>query len=148
MPLVYKRGSVFDDNEATTFCHACNCQHVWGAGVAAKFKQRFPWAYEQEGELTLIPGTSNLYTQDGYPDVLCLYTSWKYGVDKDPESLIVNTTLRALTNSMHYFYPGDVIASPKINAGLFGVPWSRTAKLIEAFCEATGVVWNVWEMVP
>ena len=39
--IEYFRGSLFDDTKADTFGHACNCQNVWGAGVAKQFQERF-----------------------------------------------------------------------------------------------------------
>ena len=147
MPLIYKKGDLFSDTEADIFCHACNCQHVWGAGVARQFLEKFPEAFEQEGKIkgVLAPGDAVLY-ECKYPDVLCLYTSDKYGRYKDDEEQILRSTERALKEVAEWgLDPRTVIASPKINAGLFGVPWEKTAELLEAFVRKTGITWVVYE---
>jgi hypothetical protein len=113
--------------------------------VAAEMKRRFPWAYEQEGKRGILPGEAQVYENpDGTLDILCLYTSTGYGVMRDPAGRILINTFRSLAMSMDWFDSGVRIHSPKINAGLFGVPWERTAILIDAFVEVTGVKWVVY----
>jgi ADP-ribose 1''-phosphate phosphatase len=148
--LTYHKGSMFDDKEADVFCHACNCQNMWGSGVAKQMKEKFPWAYAWEELMTvcLCPGTARIYHRgnDEEPKVLCLYTSLHYGNAKDSEDIILYNTRNALLECGIWFDEGTTIASPKINAGLFGVPWEKTEVLIRAFCELTRVEWHVWEL--
>jgi ADP-ribose 1''-phosphate phosphatase len=148
--LTYHKGSLFDDKDADVFCHACNCQNVWGSGVAKQLKEKFPWAYSREGLLSecLCPGKATVYRSDDdeEPVVLCLYTSLQYGKERDPADVILRNTRNALIECAPWFDAGTVIASPKINAGLFGVPWEKTEVLIRALCELTRVEWHVWEL--
>lgn len=156
MPLIYKKGDVLSDKQADVFCHACNCQHVWGAGVAKQFKEKFPWAFECEeflhragllhlGEAEYYQPCEESEPNESGPDVVCLYTSSGYGKNKDSVDDIVLNTSKALAYCATWFDRGIIIASPKINSGLFGVPWERTAELIEAFVTLTGVEWRVYE---
>lgn len=146
MPLVYKKGNMFSDIEATHFLHACNCQHSWGAGVAKQLRERFPEDYRNEKSRQREPGDSGHQEK-----VICLYTSNGYGWRVDPPEMIIKNTRRALLNLGYWWNDvlgnsNIIIASPKINSGLFAVPWDDTAPLIEAFCVLTGATWHVWEL--
>ncbi|KGO74883.1 Appr-1-p processing [Penicillium italicum] len=39
-------GDLFDAPNGAALIHACNCQGVWGAGIARAFRERYPAAYE------------------------------------------------------------------------------------------------------
>ncbi|KAJ5779989.1 Appr-1-p processing [Penicillium paradoxum] len=39
-------GDLFDAPNGAALIHACNCQGLWGAGLARKFRDRYPAAYE------------------------------------------------------------------------------------------------------
>ncbi|KAJ5207616.1 hypothetical protein N7449_001995 [Penicillium cf. viridicatum] len=39
-------GDLFDAPNGAALIHACNCQGVWGAGIAREFRERYPAAYE------------------------------------------------------------------------------------------------------
>ncbi|KAJ5493681.1 hypothetical protein N7463_009768 [Penicillium fimorum] len=39
-------GDMFDAPNGAALIHACNCQGVWGAGIARAFHERYPAAYE------------------------------------------------------------------------------------------------------
>ena len=148
MPLIYKKGDLFTCQEADIFCHACNCQHVWGAGIARRFREKFPEAFEQEGNIKggLLPGDAVLY-ECRYPDVLCLYTSDGYGSRRDFEEQILKHTEDALRYVANWSMDSrTVISSPKINAGLFGVSWDKTEELLEGFVRETGITWIVYEL--
>ena len=154
MPLTYLEGSVFSDEEADILCQACNCQHVWGAGIAKEFKKRFPWAFTMEGASSWNPGDFSLYSlmDECNVSILCLYTSEGFGKNRDSTSDILWNTHRALFDFWEYLdwhfqnttLEDIVIASPRINAGLFGVPWEQTETILQAFVKLTGVNWHVW----
>ena len=154
MPLIYKKGNLFDDKEATIFCQACNCQNNWGAGIAKQFKERFPEAFEKERKEYhwILPGSTRFYhVSESDVVVLCLYTSNRYGSRRDPVEQILDNTRMALVGLCEEDCLVDcpeenIIASPKINSGLFGVPWERTEELIKAFVTLMGVTWHVWEL--
>ncbi|KAJ5826610.1 hypothetical protein N7447_003373 [Penicillium robsamsonii] len=39
-------GDLFNAPNGAALIHACNCQGVWGAGIARSFRKRYPAAYE------------------------------------------------------------------------------------------------------
>ncbi|KAJ5158059.1 uncharacterized protein N7500_007710 [Penicillium coprophilum] len=39
-------GDLFDAPNGAALIHACNCQGIWGAGIARAFHERYPAAYE------------------------------------------------------------------------------------------------------
>ncbi|CDM38007.1 hypothetical protein DTO013E5_8236 [Penicillium roqueforti] len=39
-------GNLFDAPNGAALIHACNCQGVWGAGIARAFRDRYPAAYD------------------------------------------------------------------------------------------------------
>ncbi|KKY29179.1 putative ladp-ribose 1 phosphate phosphatase [Phaeomoniella chlamydospora] len=39
------KGDLFDVQEDAVLIHACNCQGVWGAGIAKEFKKKYPKAF-------------------------------------------------------------------------------------------------------
>lgn len=160
--IKYKQGDLFDNLTGNEIiAHACNAQGVWGSGFAKQCKERFPINFNFYRNFCFgykkapITGTSIL-TQSGPPlpltFILCLLTSEKYGRAKDEPQKIVENTRLAL---QHY---SDLMAdtgknltleivSPKINAGLFGVPWSATEFLIMEFIGKSGknIKWTVFE---
>ena len=79
----------------------------------------------------------------------CLVTSENYGKKKDPPSLILKNTELAIRNILTDHVKGDItIHSPKINAGLFEVPWQKTKKVIKKVCSEFdyNITWIVWEL--
>lgn len=141
--IVYVKGNLFDAPYDQLLVHACNCQGVWGSGVAAEFKRQYPTEYalykmwcENRPKKHLI-GTTLLVNQVG-----CLFTSVDYGVNVDSVTRIVENTKYAL-NDLQRFTTMD-IAMPKINSGLFKVPWELTEKVIlEANLKQTVYVYEL-----
>lgn len=158
MPVKYVKGDLFHHKAKGTaiLLHACNCKGSWGAGVAAGFRQKFPSTYEVHkqycqqfesksevllGQCQLIkssntdPGTKDI----GECFVGCLFTSDNFGTKKLPPDDILRYTEIALNNLVRQLKGLDVehesgrpiISLPKINAGLFGVPWHQTEKILE-----------------
>jgi ADP-ribose 1''-phosphate phosphatase len=86
-----------------------------------------------------------LVIEDRQP-IACLYTSRNYGRYVDSVEQILNSTELALDKLGDYFRNQDVvISSPKINAGLFRVPWERTEALIELFLlKNPNIKWNIY----
>lgn len=136
--------------------HACNCRGAWGAGVARVFRTRFPSAYRQYaqhcadhaddpakllGTTLLIPTTPG---SSGYTlYVACFFTSDFAGAKKlGPQDIVRYTDLatsdlvrqvnelRAKGVNLEDNGRGVVVNMPKINAGLFNVPWEDTEKVL------------------
>lgn len=144
MILQYRKGNLFDAPKSEYLAHACNCQGIWGAGVAAQFARRFPDEYKQYQLFCDVAGDKLLGKSLVLGQVICLFTSDGYGAQKDSvKDILENTRLAlehlALTNpSMTH------VNSPLINAGLFRVPWDKTAEVIED--SNHGIYWTVWKL--
>lgn len=160
--LVVKKGDLFTNAPKGSFLlHACNAQGVWGSGVAKVFKDNYPASFKEYNQFC----TSNLKEHnDGavglhlitQENVVCLVTSFDYGSNKDsPETIIRNTQ-----TSLNRFFEECLklklkeidVHSPKINSGLFSVPWKSTERLIMELISYYDnkynlkVNWTVWEL--
>lgn len=157
--IEYKRGDLFQaGGPKSILVHACNCMGVWGSGIAVEFRNRYPHAYEDykdvcrkkqmAGQLeTHLLGTG-FWT--GYPigaqRVGCLFTSLNYGKLKDSPGKILKQTRLAVDMLLCITPPEYTVHSPKINSGLFAVPWGKTeAVLEEALTKYPHHNWTVWD---
>lgn len=151
--IEYKKGDLFTGApKEAILLHACNNQGKWGSGIAAEFAKRFPDAY------TLYSIICKQHKKAGYGFLVdanyvrvgCLVTSNHYGPKKDPPEKILKQTRSALKEFLQLrdIQDGIEIHSPKINAGLFAVPWQDTARVIEEELKACekNVKWIVWEL--
>lgn len=148
MSLEYKKMSLFDAPERSIIVHACNAKGSWNAGIAAEFKNRYPYAlkdYEgfcQEDRYSIVghSGSSMWHISEPH-HVWWLITSSGYGSERDSkEQIKINTTLalyhmcrrvnehRKWTETKE----GDIIEvySNKFNSGLFQVPWEETELIL------------------
>lgn len=133
--------------------HACNCRGSWDAGIATGFKVKFPDAYKyyqtlckKHGKNLLGMGIYHKKMDSQETPVGYLFTSFSYGIYKDPVDKILTNTKKSVRCLLGVL-PKDVeIHSPKINAGLFKVPWAETEKVInEVLKDYPKVKWVVWE---
>lgn len=154
--ICYRKGDLFSaaHEEGVAFAHAVNCQGVWGSGIAVEFKNRYPRSFEAYRAVCLenhagvnvgsIVGHASLHL-DIDRLVGCLYTSWGYG----PQRASVPNILAATATAVAELLSNDKVKgvfSPKINAGLFGVPWEYTAAIIEgALILRPDKFWFVYE---
>lgn len=152
MPLQNRAGSVFDAPTGACLVHACNAQGHWGAGVALSMRVAFPDAFNDFWQQRRKVGEAVVYNRHFAPlfSVASLVTSEHYGRHRDiPTDIVRNTrhALRALFAAHHHNFH-----SPKINAGLFAVPWIATETiLLEELARAeaeTGrrINWTVWTL--
>jgi hypothetical protein len=74
-----------------------------------------------------------------------LITSNNYGKSIDQDYMILENTSKALDNLFGMKKEG-VIYSPKINSGLFGVPWEKTSDILKEKIRGTNIKWVVWEI--
>ncbi|OWB56159.1 hydrolase activity protein [[Candida] boidinii] len=140
--------------------HACNCLGFWGSGIAPIFKRKFPSTYKiyknhcakYSKDPSLLLGSSLVIPisvkDPGFVKtvgervlIVCLFTSVMGG--EDPEEIAENTeaALFDLKKRLETFeiegdfteYDSNNLATlniPKINAGIFNVPWELTEKSI------------------
>lgn len=130
--IKYVKGNLFElAPKGAYLAHACNCQGVWGSGIAVEFRKRFPEAYLKYVDLCINHSEflSGKFADEGL--IIMLFTSFDYGKNKDSVSVILNNTESAL--KMMSRTSIKELHMPKINSGLFGVPWEETEAILKKF---------------
>jgi ADP-ribose 1''-phosphate phosphatase len=131
------RGDLFDAPKGSIIAHACNTKGVWGSGIAKEFAKRFPRAREEYTRVCMEKGASLIGTclliPAGDYTIACLFTSKNYGQFKDRPAKILEHTLNAVAHMIALNEDDKPIHMCKINAGLFGVPWQDTKKILAGF---------------
>lgn len=140
------KGNLFDAPYGSILAHACNCKGTWGAGVAAEFAKRFPRSramYQKicENEGSSLLGTCLLLEENGYY-IACLFTSRGYGAHVDSPEQILEATESAVDDLLLQVGFEEEIHMPKINSGLFRVPWKHTKKVLKEL----GGNFTIWSL--
>lgn len=146
--IIYKTGDLFKLAPPNSMLiHAVNCQGVWGSGIAKIMKENFRdefCLYQKHCDDNL----SNRYESNVIGEalitnrVVSLFTSFHYGEKVDPPSVILANTKNAL-NDLFTKTPCTEFHMPKINSGLFRVPWEETEKILKEF---THIKFYVYEL--
>lgn len=149
--IIYKKGDLLKvRGEKEILVHACNCKGKWRSGIAAEFAKQFPLAYSDYRRVCYEHGDR----LQGYgfwlgfydPRIAVLFTSRGYGKDKDRPGRILAATKRAIESLLSVTPSEYTIHSPKINSGLFAVPWKKTEKVLKrALKKYPNHKWVVWE---
>lgn len=133
------KGSLFDAPKGSIIIHACNCQGMWGSGIAKEFANRFPGAYRQYRDACFTDKQfllgSALLLDDMCSDHLigCLFTSNGYGPNVDSKESILENTKLAIEDLIFLNEYNLPMHMCKINSGLFKVPWEETEKVLKEF---------------
>lgn len=136
--LKHVAGDLFAHNGEVTFAHSCNPFGLWGGGIAVVFKKQFPSAYKayarhcqgkvQLGSCYVVrldesdPGNANR-ASPAY--IACLFTS---DFKTSPETIVEHTRLAMAELAAQTSLP---VCMPKINSGIFNVPWEDTERVLE-----------------
>ncbi len=130
--IKYVTGDLFELAPKDAYlAHAVNCQGVWGSGIAVQFRKKYPSAYKMYVDMCLEFGSHNAGHGDVFGKVVCLYTSRDYGSKKDTKKRILDYT-RVSLNMITLENPEvKELHMPKINSGLFGVPWEETEAILK-----------------
>ena len=157
--ITHHRGSVFEAPTGAMLIHSASTRGVWGAGIAQEFRRRFPTAHEEyrsscHVSYLNIVGQARITLEPSHW-VATLITSTGVGRTVDHWSVICGYTRKALRDLVDHAWPrarvrygrlpGDPLPAihlPRINSGLFGVPWSRTESILNE--DHPNLVWNVW----
>lgn len=150
--IEYRKGSVFDamlGRKPVILAHSCNCKGRWGSGVAIGFRENFQNAHNHYVDSCLKYHDENLGTTLLVEDrdnvrVACMFTSSGYGETLDSKESILKNTELAVGNLLHQS-EGLEIHMPKINAGLFKVPWEETEAILKKVVPENQKV-IVWEL--
>lgn len=155
MTYQVKKGDLFKNApKGATLVHACNAQGVWGSGIAKQFKERFPESFDYysswcQGWKDVASRVSVVGSVLVHGRVACLITSENYGLKVDPPEKILENTRKSVRWLLKPgLYCLTDIHSPKINAGLFKVPWEKTEAIIKEELEKCeqDISWTVWEL--
>jgi len=152
--IIYKKMSLFDAPEGSILVHGCNAQGVWGSGIAAPFKARYPRSWKEYNSYCLkalekdpkygAVGTTLITSQENKRFVGCLITSFSYGKDKDSVADIVAQTFLALDSLFRQAAALEKpIYSNKFNSGMFKVDWQYTERCLKYFVNRYNVEWIV-----
>ena len=132
----YKQGDLFKGSSEESYkLHSVNCKGVWGSGIAKTFKELYPKAFEEykkdckDLDQALL-GSCMIYDSN----VVALFTSYSYCNAVDPIEEIVEHTEEAFYELLAKLYirgnEETIIDLPRINSGLFRVPWEETEKVL------------------
>lgn len=143
--LKYIKGDIFShtSSQSIVLAHACNPFGLWGGGIAAQFRKRYPSAFQlyadhchQYGNSLL--GKSLVVPADSESKVYiaCLFTS---NFENSPAQILeytkksmseVTTQSKSIKN-VETENGKPVINMPMINSGIFNVPWSDTEAVLD-----------------
>jgi ADP-ribose 1''-phosphate phosphatase len=158
---------MFDAPPGSALIQACNCQGSWGSGVAAAFRANFPVGYKDYSnhcrkhlptdfrKRSSLVGTSfsswdHMKTKEKEPMFLLisLFTSNHFASRVDSPEAIVKATDSALAQLVQDPNLKTIteIHSPKMNSGLFNVPWEMTQEVIEKYLPSLNKKFIVWEL--
>jgi ADP-ribose 1''-phosphate phosphatase len=151
MSIFYQKMPLFEAPELSILVHAVNCKGVWGSGVAAEFKRKFPKAFKAYSHACKVDkddmaGGAMVTELENEHFIGCLFTSRGSG-NKDSKEAILSNTEQALycllETSAHKGYP---FYSNKFNTGKFGVPWKETEKILKKMVNEYNITWIVCEV--
>lgn len=162
--IQYRKGSLFHDVPAEALLiHSCNCDGVWGKGIALDFKKRYPKAFEAYrtycrkndaremlGKAMLIPPSENSHDKHHY--IACLFVKPKPG---KPRNEAAKSELKQATAlAMQQLLDGLVgqrrkgdsyireIRMPKINSGIFDIEWKETERMLARLKVSDNVIYD------
>ena len=147
--IKYIKGDLLKAPQDRMLLHACNCAGNWGKGVALQIAKAYPLAYQMHKQnAPFSPGDVQIIKIATHSAIICLFTSKGYGRYVDSPSVILRNTKESLIALAEGLSDETaIVASPKINAGLFNVPWEDTEALINSFLKANpNVTWEVYTL--
>jgi ADP-ribose 1''-phosphate phosphatase len=135
--ITYVKGDLFSAPKGSILIHSCNCQGVWGSGIAKQFAERFPEAKKVYSEACRSRGPTilgrSLLIPAGDYTIGCLFTSNNYGQYVDSPEEILEKTRIAIEFLLAQNIDNKPMHMCKINSGLFRVPWEETEKVLNSF---------------
>ncbi|KAF3003788.1 ADP-ribose 1''-phosphate phosphatase [Curvularia kusanoi] len=148
LQLTYRKGDMLVDvPKDCVLVHACNTQGVWGSGIAKSFKRQYPKAYAFHRDYCTKKHTKAKPVETGTAQLLapldedrqhwigCVFTSAKYGKNKDKPDQILENTNKSIQMLLELISQMGTepreIRMCKINSGKFGVPWEKTEAIMK-----------------
>lgn len=151
--IVYKKGNILTLKKyPRILIHSCNTDGAWGGGIAYQLALRYPHAEQDyidicKGQGSRLLGKCALIPSYGDENLLiaCLFTLSFSDSMGDSKRIILENTRKSLDH-LHQLLkePNDQLAiqrslgeykleMPKINSGIFGVPWEQTEAILREF---------------
>jgi ADP-ribose 1''-phosphate phosphatase len=145
--LIEVEGDLFDAEPESVLIHACNCVGSWGGGIATTFKAKYPEAFKvyqghcKENNPSDLVGTALLIApcerQGPSHWIGCVFTSKRYGRNKDSKDMILQATKTAMEDLLQQIaQEGKLkigkVSMCRINYGMFKVPWSETKDVLRS----------------
>lgn len=132
MSIEYLEGDVLNSGEQIVV-HGCNCFNNMGSGIAKQVREEFPEAWEADqatipGDVSKMGTYTTAVLKNG-TRLINAYTQYHYSrtqVNLDYVALEL-----AFMNICNDFPDANVIAMPKIGAGLAGGDWNKIEKILE-----------------
>lgn len=126
--------------------HSCNTNGSWGGGIAYQLAVRYPRAEDEymricdESGSNLL-GQCRLISSNSDKEnlvICCLFTSSFGGSSHDSSNDILKYTKYALEDLFSKIKKNEELKDyslemPKINSGIFGVPWEKTEDILKEF---------------
>lgn len=133
MPVEYHTGDLFLSG-ADAFAHGCNCIGVMGAGIAVRFRSRYPEMFEEyvsrcKNGLFKV-GSIYAYSAPSDETIYNLGTQPYPGACAKLE--FIETCLEAMLNHATVSKPNiRTIALPRIGCGFGGLNWLDVKQIVE-----------------
>lgn len=134
MTIVGVSGDLFENrNGAQALAHGCNCMGVMGAGIAVRFKRKYPKMFLEYRRLCrsvprrFNPGDVFLWKEAGKPFVFNL------GTQEFPGRAIYAAIEQSLVKMRKIADDEGItsIAIPRIGSGCGGLRWEGVREIIE-----------------
>lgn len=140
--ITYIKGDVLKIGDIPRILlHSCNCNGTWGGGIAYQLALKYPDAEEEymskcERHVCGLLGKCLMLNTERDPNLVigCLFTA-AFGGPDQTDSMILKYTEKALEHFKKQIEKDESLQNrkiimPKINSGIFGVPWEETEKLL------------------
>lgn len=141
--IKYVKGDILNAGKfPRILLHSCNCNGTWGGGIAYQLALKYPDAERKYREtcdrhVVGLLGKCLLLRTKEDPNLIigCLFTAATGGSDQNEAYILKYTEMalqsfKAQLNQEKKLLDYQVIM-PKINSGIFGVPWEHTEQLLE-----------------
>lgn len=142
--LILREGDIFD-TDAMAIGHGVNTAGFMGAGIAAQFKDRFPFMYEayrRMCEISILhPGGVYPYTREDGRIVYNIASQDRPGANATYDFLLSGVS-RTLSHAEMHGIP--VVALPRIGSGIGGLDEAYVEGILFSLARTSPVDIELW----